>query len=292
MAKTSGKSKTTAPVSDIKETIVVQSSIPNIRQLFTASSQTIWNNRWLFARLAVVYGLFSFLFQGQGLFSVNNLSGITKGSISAALSSLGGGTGAATAAAGSTLQFLLILITSLALIWVLRQLHAGHDVGAKEAYYKSGAALVPLILVLAVVALQLLPLIIGAGIYATLIGYNILNSGIEQIIAGLICALLAWPSLYWTTSSFFAAYIVTLPDSTPLVALRSARELVYKRRLKIFTRVIMAPIALFAATFLLLAPFILIVPVLTQAAYFVIASLTLVFLHTYMYTLYWGLLDE
>ena len=86
--------------------------------------------------------------------------------------------------------------------------------------------LIPFILVLLVCCLQLLPLIIGSSLYSLVVSNGIAVQPIEKFVWALLFASLALLSLYMITSSLFALYISTLPDMTPMKALRSARELV------------------------------------------------------------------
>ena len=55
-------------------------------------------------------------------------------------------------------QLILGIMTSLAVIWALRQVLAGRQIRIRDAYYRGMYPLVPFMLVLLVVGLQLLPL--------------------------------------------------------------------------------------------------------------------------------------
>jgi hypothetical protein len=89
-----------------------------------------------------------------------------------------------------------------------------------------------------------------------------------------------------------ALYVVTLPDMTPLTALRSARDLVRYRRLSVFRKLIFLPIALGVIMAVVMLPFIFVVPVLAQWVFFALSMLALIVGHAYFYVLYRELLPK
>lgn len=187
-------------------------------------------------------------------------------------------------------QPILLVIASLALIWALRQLHAGLNVSLRDAFYKGMYPLIPFILVLMVISLQLLPLIIGSFLFSAVVGNGIAVTAPEQILWGLLFFLLAVLSIYMICSSVFALYIVTLPDMTPLKALRSARQLVLHRRWAVMRKVLYLPLALLVIALVLILPLVLFATPIAEAAFFVFSMLVLAIMHSYMYTLYRELL--
>jgi hypothetical protein len=190
------------------------------------------------------------------------------------------------------MQFVLMIIVSLVLIWTLRQIYSNTKFRVKEAYYKGPAAFVPFLLVLIILAFQLLPLIIGSSLYQIMVTNNIAVNGLERGLTAVIAIALAIPSFYWLASSIFALYIVTLPDMTPLIALRSAKELVKGRRLLVFRKLVLLPFVLGIVTMILLVPVIFFVPALSAPLFFVTTTVTFLLMHAYMYTLYRELLGE
>lgn len=201
-----------------------------------------------------------------------------------------GSTGTSSSQAGGAYQLLLTLIISLATIWLVRQLLAGYKSSARDAFYKGMYPMVPFILVLVVIGLQLLPLLLGNLLLSTVISNGLAVTIAEYIIFILLFGLLALLSFYMITSSLFAVYIVTLPDMTPLKALRSARELVLHRRLGVWLRIIALPLALLAISAILVIPMLLVSAPVAQLIFLLIGSASLVIFHTYMYLLYRALL--
>jgi hypothetical protein len=115
---------------------------------------------------------------------------------------------------------------------------------------------------------------------------------IERIIWVLVYLGLATLTIYWLSSSLFALYIVTLPDMTPIKALRSAKELVTGYRWQVIRKVIALPVILLAAAIVVMLPVIVILTPLAQWVFFLLTSLVLVAINTYMYLLYRELMNE
>lgn len=187
-------------------------------------------------------------------------------------------------------QFLLGLLVSLALIWALRQLYAGHALRVRDAFYRGTAPLIQFVLVLLVVAIQLLPLSVGFLLYGTVMSNGIATTGIEQIFWTMLLAGLSALSLYLISSSAFALYIITLPDMTPMRALRSAKELVRFRRWAVLRKLLFLPLAIIVASGALTIPLIMYATPVAPWAFFAVSLSTLPILHSYMYRLYRALL--
>jgi hypothetical protein len=202
-----------------------------------------------------------------------------------------------TASAGSTssqetslYQSILLVIASLALIWTLRQTYANKKVKPRQAFYKGMYPLVPFLLVAAVISLQMIPLLMGTLLYAYMIVGGIAVAGIEQAIWWIIIGLLVLLSLYMATSSVFALYIVTLPDMTPMKALRSARELVRFRRMMVMRKVLALPVLLLVFAAIIMIPLIIFITPVAEWIFLVLNMAVLAVVHAYMYALYRELL--
>jgi hypothetical protein len=102
--------------------------------------------------------------------------------------------------------------------------------------------------------------------------------------------MLALLSLYMVTSSVFALYIVTLPNMTPMRALRSARGLVLGRRWTVLRKLLFLPIALFLLGALIMLPLIWFWAPAATWVFFALSMACLAALHSYMYALYRSLL--
>lgn len=187
-------------------------------------------------------------------------------------------------------QTMLLLLVSVAFIWTLRQTYADQVVRIRDAFYSGMYPIVPFILVLLVIGLQLVPFAIGGVLYGALMG-GITVGVFEQIIIALaiFLALAAW-SLYMLCASILALYIVTLPDMTPMKALKSARQLVRFRRWIVLRKLLFLPLALLVVAAVIVIPFALFVTPLATLLFFGLSVLAIGVLHSYLYALYRELL--
>jgi hypothetical protein len=189
-------------------------------------------------------------------------------------------------------QTLLLIIVSLALIWALRQSYNNNKVRARDAFYKGMYPVIPFILILVVVGLELIPLLIGASVYSAVTTNGISVGGLETTFWAIGFAVMALVSLYLITSSIFALYIVTLPDMTPLKALRSARQLVKRRRLIVMRKILFLPLIIVIGALIIMVPVVLLVTVTASWIFLILSFICLVFIHSYLYALYRELINE
>ena len=187
-------------------------------------------------------------------------------------------------------QTFLLIIASLALIWLFRQQQAGNSVTMKMAFYRGMYPLVPFILVLCVVGLQLLPALIGNFLYTTVIQGGLAVNGLEQTLWLLFFLSTLLLSFYMIASSAMALYIVTLPEMTPMAALREARNLVRHRRFAVLRKVLAIALVVFAFIFVIVLPIIFIAPTLAEWMFFSITVLSIPLVNGYLFSLYRELL--
>jgi hypothetical protein len=275
--------------------------LPSAFQLFKAALGTIKRHWKLFLGIIAVYAFLNLLLV-QGLSSMGGveenksvLEGVFSGDTAQILASatlfmqmLGASTSVSPAA--GVYQLILTLIVSLALIWTLRHVYADSNIRIRDGFYQGMYPLVPFVLILCVIGLQLLPLILGAVMYSTVVSNSIAVGVLELILWGTAFFVLAVVSLYLVSSSLFALYIVCLPDVEPMQALRSARTLVLNRRWTVMRKVIFLPIALLVLGGLLLVPLIFFFAAAAGWVFFLFSMLTLAIIHSYMYGLYRSLI--
>jgi hypothetical protein len=262
------------------------------------SLQQLWRHRLLFGGISLIYGLLNLLLV-RGLASTSDVGSFKDlvssvfhgalGQVETAVTSFlylvstSGGGGTPTS---GTYQTVLLVVVSLAFIWALRQTAAGNRPRIRDSFYLGMYPLVPFLLVLLTIGVQLIPLAIGSFLYSTLVTNGIVIDGGEKLLAGVLCAIPVLWSLRMITASAFALYIVTLPEMTPMKALRSARELVYKRRLLLWRKFILLPVVLLVVAIIIEIPLIVWLTPLAEWAFFVYSMLALAFVHGYMYNLY------
>jgi hypothetical protein len=240
--------------------------------------------------IVLVYSLLN-LFLASGLISnARNVVGSENGGkFSDALSSftsiLTGGSDQE-----ATMQTVLFIIESLVIIWALRHLFSGEQIKVKHAYYHSTSSLIPFVIILFVVVLQLLPLTISSAIFALVLSSIVGNALVQAAFTFLFVAAAFW-SLYMLCSSVFALYIVTLPNMEPRAALKSAKKLVAFRRWQIVRKLLFLPFGMITSMAIILLPLILYAKFLVTPVFFILAMLSILFAHTYLYSLYKGLLE-
>lgn len=188
-------------------------------------------------------------------------------------------------------QSIVILLTSLALIWTIRQVYASPSTKLKirDGYYKGIYPFVQFLVVLGVVLLQLLPAIIGLFLY-NLVSGNIAATSLELLLWGFGAIILVIWSLYMISSSLFAMYIVCLPDMTPLVALRTAKNLVCARRWTVLRKIMALPLLVVIMGAIIIIPVISFLPSVAGFLFSFLSMFSLVIFHAYMYVLYRELL--
>lgn len=279
--------------------------LPSAWKITKSAALLVWHHRRLFIGITLLYGILNLILVkgfsgGADIGSLKHeLSQLFRGNFGTLGSSLTiflylvTTSGNSSSSTGGAYQLLLVLVMSLAIIWLFRQILAGSTaLRVRDSLYRGMYPLVPFILVLAVIAIQTVPLIIGSTLYTLVITYGIAALPAERLVWALFFAILALLSIYMICSSIFALYIVTLPDMTPMKALRSARELVRFRRWTVMRKVLILPVILVLAAVLIMVPVIIWLTPLSQWVFFLLTMFSLVAVHGYMYTLYRELLRE
>lgn len=273
------------------------------RRLLKKTLVMLWRNKILFGGVLCIYALAQLLLvRGLIASDFTSLSGIVHEAFGTGWAEFVGGvalysyllssSGQRIPAEGTVYLTLLLIVTSLALIWALRFAHADVKVRVRDAYYRGMHPLIPFILVGLVVLIQMVPFLFGAWLYQTVIVTGIAVNVVEQLFWLIIVSLFALLSFYMTTSSLIGMYIVAIPDMTPMKALRSARELVRHRRLQVFWRILFLLLVSLLGLSVLILPVILYIPAAAPWAFYILSIILLAFIHTYMYSLYRELLNE
>ncbi|MHB1865298.1 MAG: hypothetical protein ACYCPS_04045 [Candidatus Saccharimonadales bacterium] len=277
--------------------------LPNVLTLSVSSWLIIWRHKKTFSYIILIYGIvYLILVLGLSPGNASSLkaefNSINHGHLSTIYSGLGvftslvGTTTSSSTSSGSAYQIFILIIASLSIIWSLRQIYLGAKIRARDSYYKGMYALTQYIIIFLVIILELLPMAIGIGLYSLLINGGIATTSIEKFLSVILAIALSLLSLYLMTSSIMALYIVTLPDMTPIQALRSAKGLVKGRRWSVLRKIIFLPLLLLVVIAAVMLPFILIIPVIAAWLLYIITLIALVYIHSYLYNLYRGLINE
>lgn len=274
--------------------------LPKAQLLFWDTLQLLWNNWKLFGGIVLVFGILDIVLV-RGTAGSSDLQDI-KSSIDGVTTGFGGkvassavsftyllatsGSSSSASASSSVYQTILYIICSLAFIWAFRQVIAKHKVGIRDSFYQGMYPLIPFLLVLLLLAVQLVPLTLGGSVYALAINAGIAIEWWEKALFLVIFISLALWSLRMFTASIFALYIVTLPDMTPLRAYRSARQLVYGRRLILWRKLLFLPLVLLLVASVVELPLIFFAPTLAVWVFFIYSMAALPISLGYLYNLY------
>lgn len=277
--------------------------LPSVIEISKGALIVLWRQRWTILLILLVYGFVNFaIAQGfsSGL-SVTSAKAQLSSLFHGHLSSLGGNLsvyalmvgsfgGSSSGGSGLGYSMLLAIIASLAIIWVIRNASNKAPASLRDSFYKGMYPFIPFLAVLLVIGLELLPMIAGISIYVTAVNDAVAVTALEKLLFIVVMILLALPTIYWLSSSIIALYIVTLPDMTPIKALRSAKDLVRKRRLLILPRLAFLPVALFIISSIIVLPFIAWAAPAAPWVFILMSLLMLALTHGYLYNLYRELL--
>lgn len=269
--------------------------LPGIAKLCRTALVPLKRNRKLFIGLILIHFILTVMFASGIASTVDFVSvkhnieqtfgghinkfGSALALFSYAISS--GGVGAS-----SNYQVFITLIFTLAIIWGIRQTLAEETVNIRRAFYQGMYPLIPFLAVLAVIGLQLIPALIGNTLLSTVLANGLAISAMEKLFWWILFILLSMLSLYMVLSSIFGLYVSTLPDMTPIKALRSARGLVLHRRVQVALRLLGLPVVLLVLYGLVMIPLIFILPIAVVPAFMLLNSFTLFFANSYLYAFY------
>lgn len=187
-------------------------------------------------------------------------------------------------------QSIFLVTSSLALIWLFRQQQAGNKVAMKDAFYRGMYPIIPFILVLIVVSLQTIPASIGNYLFRTVIDNDLAINVTEQTVWLLLFLLLILLSAYMISSSIIALFVVTLPEMTPMKALKKAKKLVEFRRLSVMRKLAALLFVLLVLFVGIIFPSIFVSALLAQIMFFILTVLFVPFAVGYVFVLYRELL--
>lgn len=279
-------------------------ALPKVWQLSRTSLALLWRYRRVFLGIIIIYGIVNFVVaQGfSGGINVSTLdkevSGLFTGQFKQISSGLtvfavlltSVGSSGSSSTGGFGYQLILLIIASLAVIWTIRNCTKA-PLRVRDAYYRGMYPFIPFLCILIVIGLELLPMIGGISLLIVALNNSIAITAIEQLLFGLIALLLTSLTVFLLSSSIFAMYIVTLPDMTPIKALRSAKDLVRGRRWPIIARLLYLPLALLITLAIIMLPVIIFIPTIAEWVFMLVTLLIVPVVHCYLYNLYRELLE-
>jgi hypothetical protein len=276
--------------------------LPSAFRIMKANLRHIYKQKRVFVGICIVYLLLSLVLI-TGLLGTSNFSEI-KNSLHDVFSGnyqqlttgvalfgiLLSGSGGSISESGRIYQTMMVVLISLVAIWTFRQTYAKEKVKVKEAFYKSTYPLIPFLLVIVVIGIQLIPMVAGTTVFGIVISQGLAVSALEKFLWSILMLWTVLLTLYMVTSSIFALYIVTLPDVTPMQALRSARDIVLNRRWMIMRKLLFLPLCLLLIAAAIMIPILLYATSFAQVTFIFFGMLGLIVTHGYIYKLYRELL--
>ncbi|HSE29453.1 MAG TPA: hypothetical protein VLA77_02620 [Candidatus Saccharimonadales bacterium] len=283
--------------------------LPKISQHIKQTFGFLWQEKKLFGVIALSYALIFYLFAGgvtqasflqfkQAATSLlsNQVDGVSVSTM-LLLATVSGEGQNGSGELYTFIGFAAFLVFFLIIIWTARARMAGIAIRIRDSFYSSTGPLIQTIIVFLVIGIQFLPAAVGlyvillsqAGIWAQ----NALESAITYGLGILLFAV----TLYYLVSSSIASMIVAAPQTSPLGALKAARELVHGRRWNIFLRLFVLIVVLIVIWAVILPAALLlaynlqidwlpIVPITLQ----LLNAFSLVFATVYIYRLYRSLI--
>jgi len=277
--------------------------LPKARQLARQSLGVLWRHKRVFTGIMAVFAVLYVVFvRGlagtdlatfrESLQDSEGFAGVQVAQGLGMVAYLFGNVSSAESEIAGAYQLLLLSLVSMALIWTFRQMYADKPrrVTVKQAYYTGTAPFVRYLIINAVIGLQLVPALLGMAIYQQVLGAGLAATSAESFIWLALLVMTLLLSFYMVSSSIFALFIVTLPDVTPMQALRSARELVHFRRWEVMRKVAFMPLMLILVGMVAFLPIVLYATPVADVLFSVAAIAAVAIINSYMYQLYRSLL--
>lgn len=272
--------------------------VPSTRELITTTFKIYYKNFWVFFCIMFVHAtLYIALVHGNSSFdlkqvqaTIQSLFGKQSGAAGTA-ALLGTVVGSQSQREGSAFyNFCIILMTSLAYIWVIRKIISNKGFRIRDGFYQGMAGFIPVIIILFIMTLQAIPFSITAYAYVIGRGGNLFISGFEDMTFFLVAALTGLLSLYWMTTSIISLYAVTLPGMYPIRTLRLTKKVVKFRKLLVFRRIVALPAMIILLYLTLLLGIIKFAPQLSPYFAEALPILLLPLIHIYLFKLYRSLI--
>lgn len=278
--------------------------LPSSKQLWTDTLVFLWVHKkkmlqfvaiYLVAYLLLVKGYNDFTYDTETL--KEELADVGDGNIGAIFTfltlywSLLSSTTIAYDDLTNFFQVSVLVIFSLAFIWLVRKLHKRNsDATVKQAFYQGMRPLIPFLIILGVLVLELLPAAIGSLLYVTAQSTNVTATETELLGITVVMILGLVMSIYLLSGTMFALYIVTLPKMTPITAIKASLRLLRIHRWIVLRKIVGFFVALIVLGFFLVLPFIIWIPQHAEIAFFVLGSCSFALTHTFLFKLYRSLL--
>lgn len=201
--------------------------------------------------------------------------------------------------------FIVFFVATLWLVttYFLRHILAGNRPRLRDGIYNAFAPLISVFVILAVVAIHLIPIFIFLILYSVAISTDFLSQPLYAFLFWLLGVLLIVLSLYLLPVSLIALSSVTVPGIYPMQALYAAMDVIQSRRIRYIMRLIFLIIFLALIWIIIMLPITWldlflkeemgwlvgfpIVPICLQ----LMIAFSIIYVTTYLYLFYRRMLD-
>ncbi|MBQ8991871.1 hypothetical protein IJ090_00325 [Candidatus Saccharibacteria bacterium] len=133
---------------------------------------------------------------------------------------------------------LLFVVLWLVTIYILRHLLAGHKLKFRDALYNALTPFISTLAVALVILVELIPIALVVITYSAAVSTNFLATPFYALVYFIFAALMILLSVYLVSSSLVALIAVSAPGLYPVVAIRTANDLITSRRIRWIIRVL------------------------------------------------------
>ncbi len=273
--------------------------IPTSWALTKESFRFFTQNFWIFFWMICIHaGLYGALVYGPTDINVSEIQDTLKAAFGTNPNSLEGTAVAVGSLIGASTQrqgaafynFLIVLLMSLSLVWVIRHLLAKQRFTIRDGFYNGPRPAIPVVLLLFVMMIQALPFTIASYVYVIGRTSGTFITGWEDLTFFLIALFCGLFSLYLMTPAIMSLYAVTLPNMYPLKTLRMSKQIVQFRRFEVFRRIFALP---FIVALLFFAILLILLRLYPEGGIWFVRIFPIVILpmiHIYLFKLYKSLL--
>ncbi|MBR3177656.1 hypothetical protein IKF27_02535 [Candidatus Saccharibacteria bacterium] len=133
---------------------------------------------------------------------------------------------------------LLFVVLWLTTIYILRHRLAGHKLKLRDALYNALTPFLSTLVIALTILVELIPVAVVVITYSAAVSTNFLDTPFYALVFFIFAALLIILSIYLVSSTLIALVAVSAPGLYPIVAIRTANDLVASRRIRWITRVL------------------------------------------------------
>lgn len=187
-------------------------------------------------------------------------------------------------------QNFVTVVFMLATIWVIRQRTAGEKFNFKDIFYKSQYPLIQFLVVIFAIGLSMIPLMIAGFLYAVTITGGVAVTFLEKGLWVFLCFLLVLLTLYILVPCLIAMYVVTLPEVSPMTAIKSSWGLLSDRRIAVGLRIVAGYVFVFVLIAIIMMILSYLLTPASELIFYFLSFMSVLIINIYTYKIYRELL--